>query len=987
MKRIFLFISLLVCVAIASADNYSVAVDESETIYCTASAPANGWITHAFFTLPNASDAEYLSIENHASDLYAVITGLKPKNSITIQVTYCYSFVGSYDQDIHVGSAVYYDYVTVTGSASEGTTLNVTFSTIDAGYSDVQPLIVDYTCLLYLHLGGEPVHTDNITSYGFLMGFGDPTAFEVTMEPNKLYISIVPKREAWAYLVCEVGTEMGICKLVANSHLFNEDGVNYRCFSDGYASVFSIHIIDGDVVIPSIIDDNGEYIVTEIVDRAFHSAPINSVTIPSSVNRIGNNAFLECFNLTSIHIPNSVTEIGEAAFESCLSLDSVIIPEGITSIKNRTFYDCSNLQKVIIPSSVKSIGKYAFWGCWGLTKLNIPNSVTSIGDNAFRGVQNIMYSGTASGAPWGARNVNGVVEGWLVYSDASKTNILACSTAADTVSIPSSVISISNGAFSGCIKLSTLNIPNHVTSIGDGAFNKVANIVYNGPASGAPWGARSLNGYVEDNVVYNNASKTIVLACFAKTTGDVVIPGTVQTIGDYAFYQCTRLTSVTIPDNVLSLGKTAFYNCFNLHSVNIGNGIAHIPDATFFGCSTLNLVTIGTGLTSIGYKAFMHCWLESFTILAATPPYIDGKDMTFYSGGTNGWRTLYVLPNSVYGYWNSTWRTPFPNIEAIPDTVLYSGVCGAYILWEITTDSILNIHGRGYMTDYVTTPPWYNHRELIKEVRISDEVLSIGDRSFYDCSGIKSISVPNTIKQIGNCAFMGCSSLSAFNIPNRLTNIGDSAFYDCSALSEVHVRDVDTWCNINFASYSANPLHRAHHLYINDSEVKSISIPSNIKTIPKYSFYGASVLNTIDIHNEVKNIGDGAFADCSSITAITIPDSVIYIGTSAFQNCDALMEITNNAITPQNIDNSVFKGVNTSTCKLYVHSASINLYKKADGWKEFFHIEPMDTYDNAPIFDGDNVPASNSSKKVMINGQLIIIRHDGTNYNAVGVKL
>lgn len=986
MKRFFLLFSLLMSVAIVSADNYTVAVNESETIYCTATAPANGWITHAFFTLTNARDAEYLSIENHASDLYAIITGLKPKTNIQVQVTYCYSYVGSYDQDIHVGSAVYYDYITVTGS-SEGTTFTIKFYSNEYGYSDVQPQIAGDNSFLYLYIGDNPVNTNNITSYGFLMGFGDPNAFEITLEPNKLYITIETKREAWAYLVCEVGDNMGLCKLVANSHLYNEDGINYRCFAEGYAYVHNKYTLDGDIVIPSSICENdNEYIVTEIEDWAFNGAMVNSVTIPGSVNRIGAYAFNNCQCMTSVNIPNSVREIGENAFAYCYLLDSIRIPQNITTIKPYTFYNCRRLQKVIIPSSITTIENHAFYDCWSLISLNIPNSVTSIASDAFYHVPNIIYYGTATGSPWGASNKNAVVDGWLIFTDSTKTNISRCSLAADSVVIPNSVTTISDRAFVNCYHLSSLTIPSHVSTIGTNAFYLVAHVIYEGSATGAPWGARSLNGYVEGDFVYNDVSKTKILACFSKCTGDVVIPESVTSIGEFAFTECSKITSITIPDNVLSIERLAFGGCRRLHHAYIGKGITEIKEQTFSGCRTLNYVSLPDGITKCGDRAFYNCWLESFIISAKNPPIITST-LSFYFGGTNSWRTLYVPQSSLYDYRTSIWKRDFPNIEAIPDSVLYSGACGAYSLWEITTDSILYIRGRGYMTDYSTLPPWHSHRDLIKEVRISDEILSIGDKAFYQCSEIKSIDMPNTIKQIGNSAFHGCSSLSSISIPKRLTNICDSAFYDCSALSKVNVPDLYTWCKISFASYSANPLSYAHHLYLDNIEITSVEIPSTIDKIANYCFSGASSICSVYVHDSITQIGEGAFVDCSALTSIVIPNNLTIIGDHAFRNCISLNEVTNYALTPQEINRTVFEGVNTNTCKLYVHSKSVKLYKQAEGWKDFSHTIALETDDNISIIKNDNDGRNTQVRKVFINGQIVIIKHDGSCYKVTGEKL
>lgn len=146
--------------------------------------------------------------------------------------------------------------------------------------------------------------------------------------------------------------------------------------------------------------------VTLIDSGAFSGCTaLTSVTIPEGVTAIKDFAFGDCAELTSIDIPSTVTSMGNGAFRNCKKITSAVIPEGVTAINNYLFMTCSALTSVTIPNTVKSIGQFAFHSCKALAPVTIPNSVTTISADAFKDVPKIIYSGSATGSPWGALEV------------------------------------------------------------------------------------------------------------------------------------------------------------------------------------------------------------------------------------------------------------------------------------------------------------------------------------------------------------------------------------------------------------------------------------------------------------------------------------------------------------------------------------------------------------------------------------------------------
>ena len=401
-----------------------------------------------------------------------------------------------------------------------------------------------------------------------------------------------------------------------------------------------------------------------------------------------------------------------------------------------------------------------------------------------------------------------------------------------SINIPDSVTSIGESAFSSCSSLTSINIPSSVTSIGVRAFSNCSSLI------SIFVNKNNTKYYSTGDCLIEKHKNTLVAGCKSS-----IIPNSVTSIGNSAFYGCNSLTSIDIPNSVTSIDNHAFFGCSGLTSINIPNSVTNIGWSAFCNCSILKSVNIGNSVTTIGITAFDGC--SSLTSIKLPSSVTSIGQSAFYGCSS---LTSIDIPSSV----TSIGRFAFTRCSSLTSINIPSNV---------TT---------------IENFTFYDCNNL-KSINIPSSVTSIGEAAFSSCSSLTSINIPSSVTSIGESAFSSCSSLTSINIPNSVTTIDDFAFADCSSLTKI---DIPKGVKIIGGG-----------VFNDCSNLKSINIPSSVTSIGDYAFIRCSSLTSVNIPSSVTSIGNGTFYDCSSLTSIAIPDSVTSIANDAFSGCPSNLVI------------------------------------------------------------------------------------------------
>ena len=583
--------------------------------------------------------------------------------------------------------------------------------------------------------------------------------------------------------------------------------------------------------------------VTTIAPRSFTWCGISTLTLPKSVSEVSGEAFatsgtsekeysisvtvadgnehyktVDGFLLTKdgtelvfspmlkvrAAVPSTVKRIGKDAFCNHVRLEEVVLPASVETIGESAFLDCSGLKKIVFGGNAPQIGDYALRNTSATGYVGVGTTGWGSVPGTWNGVS-LVY-GKDNGGPY-QETVDGIEWTYYVVKGGAEPRRGGSSRAAiatntvGSVEIPGSlggrpVTSVGNGAFYECYKVSNVIVPETVTNIASAAFNLCGIRTVKLPSYLASIGQSSFSWSEFRSLTIPEGVKEIpyYALSYCKSMTSVTLPSTLEKIGASAFIRDNSLTSLYLPAALKSIGDEGLSCCPKLkltvdpenktfkmidgflmskdgtELVCCPGGIANgnIPAGTriirrnaFRECMKITRLVIPEGVTNIGYMAF--CFMDNIRAIEFPLSYKNVANTMLFGGGHSGNTIREVaMPGeesirSLFG-WNS----------AVTNLVIIQG-----------SKSIITNAFQGCTT--------------IESVSLPDGLERIEDYAFAGCTALKSVRIPASVKYIGPHAFDVCSLLGTVSLPGEMPDgVAESCLLDNAAEVVCSRSDVKT---------------------------------------------------------------------------------------------------------------------------------------------------------------------------------------------------
>ena len=535
------------------------------------------------------------------------------------------------------------------------------------------------------------------------------------------------------------------------------------------------------------------------------------------------------------------------------------------------------------------------------------------------------------------------------YGNISNTSYQKQYSKLETINLPSTLLTIDQGAFYNCQKLDSVEIPGSVTTVGNYAF-------YN---------CKKLSTEI------NSGTKTIGNYAFygCSNLDNQTFPGSVTSIGNYAYYSCTSFTEINLPSNITSIGDYAFGGCNKVEKIQIEEGLKTIGTYAFKDINKVTNLIIPTTVTSMGAGLFSGMSaLEELTIpFVGTNKNVSTSESSsnyvhyplgYMFGTTSYTGGVQVIQNSSKDYVSSNVLKPYSYVSYstyyIPSTLktvnvtnstyIFSGAF-SYIYSNSSTSASLtanplnittitlnegikgigvyafgSVNAYDYNSSYgygnISNTSYQKQYSKLETINLPSTLLTIDQGAFYNCQKLDSVEIPGSVTTVGNYAFYNCkvskitvlkqstsitvSQYTFTNVPTvkyfdyySYTNGNNTFYYNVINEEAIITKTTTTNTDLTLPTTLGDyPVTKVANMGVaNCTSLTSVVIPANIVELGNYAFSGCTGLTTVTIPATCLHVGDYAFNGCTNITTTTIAEGVKYVGDYAFFNCKKLQEI------------------------------------------------------------------------------------------------
>ena len=722
---------------------------------------------------------------------------------------------------------------------------------------------------------------------------------------------------------------------VGDYHFYRDENATYLLSYTGQ---------EEDLVLPALSDETYEIYEETFIDHTF----IKTVTIPEGVTAIGVNAFKGCTSLTSVALPDSIQSLDGTAFDGCTALafeeyencrylgndenkyntlfsvidktaTTITIHDATKIILPSACSDCTAVTTLTLPSALVTVGGNAFTNCTALTQVNIDNfdhwreiDFANVGANPCSNSTAKLFV-----------NNEALSLGEYVLPNTTRIKPLTFynQTSLITLTLPSTLETIGENAFTGCSSLngvyidslshwcsiefeglSTVSSPSGsnpissttgaitlyvnnvpvvdaqifdeaITRISNNAFafySKIASLILQ--AEGVEIGEGAFRGNALVELVlpknakiekYAFAYGTKVLATISLTEGNI--------IGNGAFYQAKLPLNLSLPEGISEIGEIAFGNT-NLQTISFPESLQTIPDYLCRDCTSLTAIDNWGGVKTIGKEAFYDAKISNLVLK-------EGIEEI----GEKAFVTDYSLKNITIP----------STLKKLGKRAFYSGNYKSSVVNRIITINDLPKWCNAELEDYTASPfyVYYSnsgskpiHKVIINGTEVTNITIptginKIGANVFYMANALEQVVIPEGVQEIGECAF-GEIALNKIFIPTTLKKVGNLALY---APKEIYITDADAWlaCDFERKGSYASVINSDTKIFLNNELLTEITLKSTSR-LGKYAFNGYKYLFRATIESWP---GGGYYVtetfDCDCLREVlNLTDNYLYPGSS-----------------------------------------------------------------------------------------------------------